>query len=68
MKQILKRDYDAYLTSTVITGLEELRKKGQAKIYVHKRTDAVKCLAVIEELQWEHPEAIFLEIELCQIH
>ena len=68
MIKILKHEYDIYLTNELMNAIKRLKKKGNSKVYVHDKIDAVRVLAMIDELSWDYPEAIFIEVELCRIH
>ena len=68
MIKILKRDYDLYLTNELMKAIDSLKKKGNSKVYVHDKIDAVRILSMIDELSWDYPEAMFIEVELCRIH
>ena len=68
MIKILKHEYDIYLTNELMNAIKRLKKKGNSKVYVHDKIDAVRVLATIDELSWDYPEAIFIEVELCRIH
>jgi len=68
MIKILKHEYDLYLTNELMNAIKRLKKKGNSKVYVHDKIDAVRVLAMIDELSWDYPEAIFIEVELCRIH
>ena len=48
--------------------INSLKKKGNSKVYVHDKIDAVRVLSMIDELSWDYPEAMFIEVELCRIH
>ena len=68
MIKIQKRDYDLYLTNELMKAINSLKKKGNSKVYVHDKIDAVRVLSMIDELSWDYPEAMFIEVELCRIH
>ena len=68
MIKIQKRDYDLYLTNELMKAIDSLKKKGNSKVYVHDKIDAVRVLSMIDELSWDYPEAMFIEVELCRIH
>lgn len=68
MIKILKHEYDLYLTNELMNAIKRLKKKGNSKVYVHDKIDAVRVLAMIDELSWDYPEAMFIEVELCRIH
>ena len=68
MIKILKHEYDLYLTNELMNAIKSLKKKGNSKVYVHDKIDAVRVLAMIDELSWDYPEAMFIEVELCRIH
>ena len=51
-----------------MNAIKRLKKKGNSKVYVHDKIDAVRVLAMIDELSWDYPEAMFIEVELCRIH
>tara|TARA_X000001036_G_scaffold380617_1_gene372114 strand:+ start:498 stop:704 length:207 start_codon:yes stop_codon:yes gene_type:complete len=68
MIKIQKRDYDLYLTNELMKAIDSLKKKGNSKVYVHDKIDAVRILSMIDELSWDYPEAMFIEVELCRIH
>ena len=68
MIKILKHEYDLYLTNELMNAIKRLKKKGNSKVYVHDKIDAVRVLAMIDELSLDYPEAIIIEVELCRIH
>ena len=68
MTKVLKNEYDLYLTNELMKAIERLKKKGNSKVHVHNKIDAVRMLSMIDELCWDYPEAMFIEVELCRIH
>jgi hypothetical protein len=68
MIKVLKHEYDLYLTNELMKAIERLKKKGNSKVHVHNKIDAVRMLSMIDELSWDYPEAMFIEVELCRIH
>ena len=68
MKKLRITDYELYLTKSVMEAIDNTKKVGRAKVYVHKKLDAVRVLAMLDELQWDYPETLFIEVELCRIH
>jgi hypothetical protein len=68
MIKVLKNEYDLYLTNELMKAIERLKKKGNSKVHVHNKIDAVRMLSMIDELCWDYPEAMFIEVELCRIH
>lgn len=68
MTKVLKNEYDLYLTNELMKAIDRLKKKGNSKVHVHNKIDAVRMLSMIDELCWDYPEAMFIEVELCRIH
>lgn len=69
MIKILKKDYDLYLTNLIFAAIKKVEtSKDTAIIPVHTDEDLLRLHLMLNELLFQYPETLHIQVEKFTIH